>query len=78
MLLHRRLWEDIRPAHQQGVHYAASLKMQQRTTPHGSHAAWMPMLNSEKKSRVLRDETARSAPQKCQRCAFATRKSRNT
>jgi hypothetical protein len=47
MLLHRRLWEDIRPAHQQGVHYAATSKTQQRPGPHVSHAAWMPTLGSE-------------------------------
>lgn len=39
MLLHRRLWEDIRPAHQRGVHYAAMPESQQRPAPHVSHAA---------------------------------------
>ena len=38
MLLHRRLWEDIQPLQQRGPHYASAGKVEQRTTPHVSHA----------------------------------------
>ena len=75
MLLHRRLWEDIRPAQQRGVHYAATPESRQRPAPHVSHAAKVLMLGRVESRTFCGVKRVR---QKCQRCAFATRKSRNT